>query len=789
MSNLDEKAIRQKLKDDFIHYASKCLKIRTKSGSVEPFALNKAQKYIHARLEAQKAQTGKVRALILKGRQQGCCFSEHMRVLTSDYRWIKIKDVRVGEILYALDEEPLNLSVKGRKTDRKICLASVEAKVYFRKEALELTLSNGVKLEVTADHRMLFKQRGGCLNIWRTIGTAKEGDYIRSFSAPPESYEPTYEDGWFAGLLDGEGSFGCYPAARISVSQVEGAVLQRAKRYLEDRGIRYYELIDKRTRCGQRNKLGDKPVHCIRIDRQADIIKILTMTRPSRFISRPEFVGKSLPNSCDGFDAWVKIESIRSIGTTDVIDLQTSAKTFICEGLVSHNSTYDGGRFYHQVSHHFGMQAFILTHALDATQNLYKMAQRYYENTPDVVKPQVTTSNSKELIFGLLDSGYKLGTAENKAVGRSATIQLLHGSEIGFWNNAAEHAKGFMQAVPSTSGTEIILESTANGVGNFFHQQWQQAEAGLSDYIAIFVPWYWQDEYKREIDDTFSTTAEEDELMFNYGLSVEQIAWRRYKVAEFAVNGIDGNKAFMQEYPCTSIEAFQTTGEDTYISSEIIMHARKAEAEKYGKLVIGVDPARFGDDRTAIIRRQGRVAYDIETHIKKDTMEVVGLVNTIIEQEKPFKVFVDVGGLGAGVVDRLKELGHKDIIVAVNAGSKALDAKKYYNKRAEMWGLYRQWLLDEPCKIPDNDALHADSCGIRYKVDSNSRLVMEQKAEMKKRGVRSSDCADALCLTFAYPETALQDSNTTSNIAAKILSGQKSALRARSNLYGGHQNS
>jgi len=90
-------------------------------------------------------------------------------------------------------------------------------------------------------------------------------------------------------------------------------------------------------------------------------------------------------------------------------------------------STYVGGRFYHQVTHSFGTQAFILTHALDATQNLYKMALRFYENTPSVVKPEVTTSNSKELIFGKLDSGYKLGTAENKSVGRSATIQLLHG--------------------------------------------------------------------------------------------------------------------------------------------------------------------------------------------------------------------------------------------------------------------------------------------------------------------------------------------------------------------------
>lgn len=469
--------------------------------------------------------------------------------------------------------------------------------------------------------------------------------------------------------------------------------------------------------------------------------------------------------------------------------LTGKVRAIILKGRQMGCSTFVGARFYHKVSHHFGTQAFILTHALDATQNLYKMAQRFYENTPHLVKPQVTTSNAKELIFGDLDSGYKLGTAENKAVGRSATIQLLHSSEVAFWNNAAEHAKGIFQAVPNAPGTEIIMESTANGVGNFFHQQWQKAEAGQSEFIAIFVPWFWQKEYKSEVEEDFVASEDEENLKQQYLLTDEQLVWRRNKIAEFSVNGTDGEKAFHQEYPCNANESFTLTGEDSYIASEIVMKCRKATCEKYGKLLIGVDPARFGDDRSAIIRRQGRVAYGLETYTKKDTMEITGIVHGIIEREKPFKVFVDVGGLGAGIVDRLKELGHGSLVVAVNAGSSPLDSRKYFNKRSEMWGLLREWLLDEPCQIPDDDALHADICGIRYKVDSNSRLVMEQKAEMKKRGVRSSDTADSLCLTMAIPESALQDSSTKSTIAATILQKQKSMLKAKGILYGsGQQN-
>ena len=166
-------------------------------------------------------------------------------------------------------------------------------------------------------------------------------------------------------------------------------------------------------------------------------------------------------------------------------------------------------------------------------------------------------------------------------------------------------------------------------------------------------------------------------------------------------------------------------------------------------------------------------------------MEITGIVHSIYEREKPDKIFVDVGGLGAGVVDRLNELLPKGIVVAVNAGSTPLNARAYMNKRAEMWCLLREWLDDnQAVQIPDSDELHADLCNIRYKIDSNSRLVMEQKADMKKRGIRSSDCADSLCLTFAQPATALNDTNTSNNLAGKIMQTNKLILNSRGVLYG-----
>ena len=212
------------------------------------------------------------------------------------------------------------------------------------------------------------------------------------------------------------------------------------------------------------------------------------------------------------------------------------------------------------------------------------MTERYYESLPQFVKPSAGAANAKELHFDKLDSGYKIGTAGNKAVGRGQTIQYFHGSEVGFWQNAAEHTKGIMQAIPSGEGSEVILESTANGVGNYFHEQWKAAEKGLSEFLPIFVPWYWQDEYRRDAEG-LQLTDEEIELKAIYGVDNEQLSWRRNKVFELATDGNDGEISFKQEYPMNAAEAFQVTGGGTtLISAEACMNARKSIQNGNGPL-------------------------------------------------------------------------------------------------------------------------------------------------------------------------------------------------------------
>jgi hypothetical protein len=189
-------------------------------------------------------------------------------------------------------------------------------------------------------------------------------------------------------------------------------------------------------------------------------------------------------------------------------------------------------------------------------------------------------------------------------------------------------------------------------------------------------------------------------------------------------------------------------------SDDIIYAAQKKDslsANKAAPLIIGVDPARFGRDPSAIIRRQGRKAFSLVKFQNQDTMQLAGRVAVIIKVEKPDAVFIDVGGLGAGVYDRLIELGYGEVVHAVNFGGKAIDSDRFYNKRSEMWGLMGEWLKEIPCEIPDDPALIADLVTPQYSYTSDGRMKLESKDDMKKRLGRSPDAGDALALTFAMP--------------------------------------
>jgi hypothetical protein len=434
-------------------------------------------------------------------------------------------------------------------------------------------------------------------------------------------------------------------------------------------------------------------------------------------------------------------------------------RALILKGRQQGCSTYVQARYFWKVITTTGKKAFILTHEAEATKNLFDMAKRYYDSLPEGLAPKSDASNAKELNFKQFNSGYSVGTAGNKAVGRSQTIQLMHASEAAYYPHAEEHAKGILQAVSNEPGTEIIIESTANGIGNYFYNLWMSAISGQSEFQAIFVPWYWQPEYKAQLrEHEIATPSDEEERLLTEhgtdGLSFEHLIWRRRKLLEFSNDHETAVELFNTEYPMTALDAFRNPVADRFIKVALVNRARKGDITSDSPLVIGVDPAISDHDRTAIIRRKGRLVYNLETHYNLNTMETVGAIRRIIDKENPAKVCIDCIGIGAGIVDRLLEIGY-DCVEGVNVARSANDKDKFRNLRAELWHDMREWLAQESAiQIPDSDELLGDLTSLGYKFDSSGRLQIESKDELRKRGMKSPDTADALSLTFAVGDFA-----------------------------------
>ena len=234
--------------------------------------------------------------------------------------------------------------------------------------------------------------------------------------------------------------------------------------------------------------------------------------------------------------------------------------------------------------------------------------------------------------------------------------------------------------------------------------------------------------------------------------------WRTSNIDARDVEGTDKNlyQRILDEYGADSYQAnvevygqFPSEGDDQFIPVNLIDDAMKRPRQKdeTAPIVIGVDPARFGSDATVIAVRQGRDVIDIKRLRGADTMEVVGHVIDAIEEYKPALTVIDEGGLGAGVVDRLKEQRYK--IRGVNFGSKAKNQIMWGNKRAEMWGAMRDWL--KTGSVPADRFLKSDLIGPKTKPDSKGTLFLESKKDMRSRGLASPDAADAIAVTFAFP--------------------------------------
>jgi hypothetical protein len=749
LGELVEEWENRRARKNFLDFAPKALFIITKAGEIVPLRLNKAQQFIHAKIEQQRLATGKVRAIIVKGRQQGACLDPETRVLTADLRWVRIADLKSGEKVVATDEAPHVLANGEFGKGRKLRTASVEAVVHTHLPAYRITLSDGRTLICSGNHRWLVRNSQTQWE-WRSIKGPRALRVGWKLRRVTDTWgDATLDDAWFGGMIDGEGHFERRQTTgglRLAVSQCDGPVLERMRAHCVARGYGAYTISDDGPR---RTKFGGRPVHALSVSNASTMFRLMGLSRPTRMLGEQWWNGMSMPDDADR-----DIVSIEAIGARDLVDIQTTTGTFLAEGIVSHNSTYIGGRFYWRTTSSKGKRTFILTHEQKATDNLFDMTKRYHANCPEAWRPVTQADSAKELWFSDLDSRYQVATAGSKGVGRSATAQLFHGSEVAFWPNAEDHMAGIGQTVPNEPDTEVILESTGNGMGNLFHRMWIAAVKGESDYLPIFVPWFWDGGYATEPPADFK--LDPDELVYQeaYSLSLAQMCWRRNKLRTDFGGDVS---LFNQEYPATPEMAFMRSSTNSLFTMEEVALSRQAKTiPSSGRepRILGVDPAEYGDDDSALTERIGRKVPWTRAFSKKGTMELAGIVGKLamdaIKAGRPYDAInVDVTGVGTGVADRLIEQGILNVN-RVHFGGKAYEDDKYVNRRAECWGRAHDWIVDVPNQIADDDVLQTELCSVSYSYDSSRRMVMESKEHMKKqRGLPSPDKADSFVLTFA----------------------------------------
>jgi hypothetical protein len=230
-------------------------------------------------------------------------------------------------------------------------------------------------------------------------------------------------------------------------------------------------------------------------------------------------------------------------------------------------STLWEGIIYQRTKNQFNRKAQIVGHENDACNNLFDMFKRFHDY--DEAQAEVEHSNEKKLSFKTLKSEIKVKSAEGREnVKRSDTIQDLHATEVAFWADAKASMNALLQTVPDQKNTLVVIESTANGIGGWFYDTWQDAMNGDNDYIPIFLAWFDLPEYTKDFENTTqkenllkSIDEYEISLLKNYNLVPEQLNWRRYTIANKCGGDLD---LFKQEYPSTPEEAFIISGRPVF---------------------------------------------------------------------------------------------------------------------------------------------------------------------------------------------------------------------------------
>lgn len=363
----------------------------------------------------------------------------------------------------------------------------------------------------------------------------------------------------------------------------------------------------------------------------------------------------------------------------------------------------------------------VVAHENDSSEHLFGMTQLYWDTCPWANLYSPKYASKKELVWRETGSSIHIATARNIRAGRGRTLSSLHASEVGFWDRADDLMLGLRQSVPDNPNTMIVLESTANGVGNWFYNTWKAAEVGDNEYYPLFFSWWHHPEYKGSyinVSTPLSNLSEEERVLTRLGVDDDHMIWRRWAIANLC--GGDINR-FHQEYPSTPEEAFIVSGTNVFphdalkqayepmegAKGHLIRHGDQVEFkaapdgpltiyrapssnQDWGQYYVGGDPTRstFGDYACAqVINR--RTYEQVAVYRRKcDPM-------TFGEELAKLGVFYNTAGVapevegpGYATVGRLVEIDYPRIY-------QQRWADKHQGKIAEMYGWSTTWKRKE----------------------------------------------------------------------------------------------
>ena len=263
---------------------------------------------------------------------------------------------------------------------------------------------------------------------------------------------------------------------------------------------------------------------------------------------------------------------------TEILDEQLSTngkvRAIILKARQQGISTYCAGRVFWKTYFTPHARSVVMAHDSATSDALFNMSRNIIRNMDSLYKPTELRSNAKEIVISSPHfkkdatgekpvSSYRLYTAGSPEAGRGTTPTIAHLSEIAFWQHDEKILAGLFQGISEAPGTEVILESTANGAQGEFYRLWRGALNGENEYTPIFLPWFTTSEYYREPPEDFERSSEEELLVEDHNLNNGQLYWRRLKIAE------GGELKFRQEYPATPDEAFITAGKSVFAMDKL----------------------------------------------------------------------------------------------------------------------------------------------------------------------------------------------------------------------------